>query len=96
MSMTMYPVPTAERRSITQELSEHARTLDAEAEARRSGGSHNHTVRHELLNASAAIRLVTTLIIQGGMSTRRARFWLAATRNYMKLVASADARGVIR
>lgn len=96
MSTTMYPVPTEERRRITQELSDHARALDAEAEARRAGGSHNHTVRHELLNAAAAIRLVSTLIIQGGMSTRRARFWIVAVRDYMKLVDRADARGVIR
>lgn len=96
MSVTMYPVPTEERRKITQELAEHARTLDAEADARRTGGSHNHLVRHELLNSAAAIRLVSTLIIQGGMSTRKARFWLVAVRDYMKLVSRADRRGVIR
>lgn len=96
MRTTRYPVPTPERRRIVQELSEHARSLDAEAEARKSGGSHNSVVRHELLNSAAVIRLVSTLIVQGGMSTQKARFWLASTRDYMKLVDRADSTGVIR
>ena len=91
-----YPLPTAERRAIVQELAQHARDLDAEAESRRNGGSHNHTVRHELLNSAAAVRLVSTLIVQGNMSTRKARFWLVSTRNYMQLVKRADRTGVIR
>lgn len=94
--MARYPLPTEERRAIVQELAQHARALDAEAEARVNGGSHNHTVRHELLNSSAAIRLVSTLIVQGNMSTRKARFWLVSTRNYMAMVQSADRAGVIR
>lgn len=96
MRATPYPIPTAERRRIVQELSEYARQLESEADRRFSGvESHEQTVRHELLNSVAAIRLVCTLIVQGNMSTNKARFWLVAVRDYIKLVNRADRHGVI-
>lgn len=96
MNAKRYPVPTPERRRIVQELSEFARQLEVEADMRFSGfGSHDQTVRHELLNSAAAVRIVCTLIVQGGMSTNKARFWLVAVRDYMKLVNRADRHGVI-
>ena len=91
-----YPLPTEKRRRIVQELSEIAQACDAEAQSRIGLGSHNNVVRHELLNSAAALRLVCTLIVQGGMSTKRAEFWLVSARQYMSLVQSADRTGVIR
>lgn len=92
-----YPIPTDERRDIVRELSAAARILDAEAEARATpAGSWNTVVRAELARAAGSIRLVATLIVQGGMSTPKARFWLASTRAYLALVKSTDAYGVIR
>lgn len=95
MTRELTPIPTPKRRLIVNELSKAARELDIEAAKRIGVGGHNAAVRHELLNSAAAIRLVCTLIVQGGMSTPKARFWLASVDAYMQLVRRADARGVI-
>lgn len=93
---TLYPIPTAERRSMVQLLADYARALDSEAQARVGLGSWNATVRTELMRAAGTIRFVATLIVNGSMSDRRARFWLKATDDYLALVRRADSRGVIR
>jgi hypothetical protein len=92
----MYPLPSPERRRIVQHISAIALELDAEAKARKLGeGSHNAVVRAELERAAGALRFVATLIIQGGMSTRRAKFWMVAASNYLNLVQRVDRAGVI-
>lgn len=93
---TLYPLPTAERRSIVQKLSDYARSLDDEADARRGLGSWNDVVRDELRRAAGAVRLVATLVLNGSMSIRKAKFWLKATADYVRLVERADRKGVIR
>lgn len=96
MTTTRYPLPTAERRSIVQKLSDYARGLEAEADDRRGLGSWNGVVRDELRRAAGAVRLVATLVLNGSMSMRKAKFWLKATDDYVRLVRRADRRGVIR
>ena len=102
---TLYPIPTGERRNIVRKLSELAEELDAEvrvrtvradADAQMDLGSWNAMVADELARSAGTIRFVATLIIQGGMSTARARYWLASTVAFIKLVRLADNRGVIR
>jgi hypothetical protein len=101
---SLYPIPTPERRRIVQKLAELAaeldaevrhRTVSAEADGRHDMGSWNAMVADELARSAGTIRFVATLIIQGGMSTTKARFWLASTVSYIKLVRRADNRGVI-
>lgn len=93
----LYPMPTPERRRIVQLLSSAAGILDDEAAARRtSDGTHNDIVRAELERAAGALRFVATLVVNGSMSTRKARFWMIATRDYLRLVRRMDQRGVIR
>lgn len=93
---TPYPIPTPERRRIVQKLSELAIELDTDAENRRGRGGHNAMVRDELIQSAISLRLVSTLIVQGAMSTPKARLWVASAIAYMKLVRRADNRGVIR
>lgn len=93
----LYPLPSPERRRIVQLLADAALELDAEVAERQPGeGIHNDTVRGELMRAAGALRFVATLIINGSMSERRARFWMAATADYLELVRRADRRGIIR
>lgn len=92
---TTTPLPTPERRRIVQEFGEHARILDAEAARRAGGGTHDAIVKHELMRSAGSIRLVATLVVNGSMSTRRAKFWLASSRAYLALVSRADRDGVI-
>jgi hypothetical protein len=91
-----YPIPTRERREVVRILSDNARELDAEAEARKGQGSHNGVVRDELMRAAGVIRFVATLIVQGGMDTAQAKFWMVATADYLRTVQRLDMRGVIR
>lgn len=91
-----YPLPTDARREAVQILSDNARELDAEADAREGGGAHNSTVRLELMRAAGVLRLVATLIIQGRMPTAEARFWIVAAAEYVRTVQRLDHRGVIR
>jgi hypothetical protein len=95
---TPYPLPTPQRRRIVQQLGHLARELDGEVEGRREFGSGvwQDTVTTELQRSAGTVRLVATLVLQGAMSTPRAGFWLAATRDYLKLVRRADLSGVIR
>lgn len=93
---TLYPMPSPERRRIVQHLSTVALELDAEAKSRNVfAGQHNAMVRTELERSAGALRLVATLVIQGGMSTRKAKFWAVAATDYLKLVQRADRAGVI-
>lgn len=105
MTTTHYPIPTPERRRIVQKLSELAAELDAAAEhrgamaaedERQRLGTHNAMVADELKQSAISLRLVSTLIVQGGMATGKARMWVASAIAYMKLVRLADNRGVIR
>lgn len=92
-----YPVPTPERRQITQKLAALASTLTDEANDREgNGGAWNDIVRHELLRSAGTVRFVTTLIVNGSMSTSQAKFWLKATRDYVNMIRRADKAGVIR
>jgi hypothetical protein len=92
----LYPMPTPERRRIVQLLSEGASILDDEAASRRTAdGRHNDIVRDELERASGTLRFVATLVVNGSMSTRKARFWMVATADYLKLVRRMDRRGII-
>jgi hypothetical protein len=91
-----YPIPTPERRAIVQRLSALTAELDAEAASRIRGGGWNNAVRHELRRAAGSLRLVATLIVNGSMSTERARFWTAAAQDYLQLVRRADRSGIIR
>jgi hypothetical protein len=94
-AMTGYPLPSPERRTLVQIISDNARELDAEAAARREG-AHELTVRNELMRAAGVLRLVATLIVQGRMSTRQAKFWMVAAAEYLNMVQRTDERGVIR
>lgn len=105
MTSTLYPTITPERRKIVQKLSELAEELDAEVRVRtvRAEADHRHdlggwnaVVADELARSAGTIRFVATLIVQGGMSTTRARFWLASTIAYLKLVHLSDNSGVIQ
>ena len=105
MTTTLYPIVTPERRKIVQKLGELAeeleaevrvRTVRAEADHRYDLGGWNAVVADELARSAGTIRFVATLIVQGGMSTGRARFWLASTVAYLKLVRLSDNAGVIR
>lgn len=92
-----YPLPSDARRHEVQQLGNLARALDDEAAARAEWrGYHNAEVRDELRRAAGTVRLVATLVVQGGMSDARARFWITAGRDYLRLVRRADRRGVIR
>ena len=100
-----YPIPTPERRRIVQKLGELAAELDyevdrrtemADADWKMKHGSHNAMVRDELQQSAISLRIVATLIVQGGMSTGKARYWVASAVAYMKLVRLADNQGVIR
>lgn len=94
---TPYPLPSPERRQIVQHLSAIARTLDDEAEARKfSAGLHNAVVLREIARSAGQVRFIATLVVQGGMSIRRAKFWLVAASDYLNLVQRSDQRGVIR
>jgi hypothetical protein len=62
----------------------------------RRQGSHNGVVRDELMRAAGVIRFVATLIVQGGMDTAQAKFWMVATADYLRTVQRLDMRGVIR
>lgn len=94
---TRYPLPTPERRRITQRLTDLAATIDAEAKDRAgSGGVWNDIVRHELLRSAGTVRFVLTLIVNGSMSTSQAKFWLKATADYVRMIQRADRAGVIQ
>lgn len=95
-STRLYPLPTVERRNIVRDLGEYARTLDAEADSRATGGSHNWIVRSELMRAAGVIRLVATLVVNGTYSTAEARRWIDATQAYLIMVSRVDSQGVIR
>jgi len=101
----LYPIITPERRNIVRKLGQLAEELDAEVrvrtvqakvDAKYSLGSWNAMISDELARSSGTIRFVATLIIQGGMSTGRARLWLLSTVSFLKLVRLADNEGVIR
>ncbi|WP_157001449.1 hypothetical protein [Agromyces laixinhei] len=95
--MSTYPLPTPERRKITQQLAALAATIDDEAKARTPRvGVWSDIVRHELLRSAGTVRLVNTLIVNGAMSTAQAKFWLKATRDYVNMIRRADQQGVIR
>lgn len=98
-------IPSRDRRYMVREISQiaieldtEAKTRDAMAHADRSLGlaSWNDTVSLEIRRAAGQLRLVGTLLVQGGMRTTRGRQWLEGARAYRDLVKSADDRGVIR
>jgi len=91
-----YPIPTDERRRIVQALGQVARDLDDEASTRRGKGSHNGIVRDELMRAAGVVRLVATLVLNGSYTTQRAKFWVVASADYLRIVQRLDERGVIR
>lgn len=105
VNATYYPLVTPERRAIVQRLAALAlelddevrkRTVQAEQDRLHDLGSWNAMISDELARAAGTVRFVATLIIQGAMSTMRARFWLASTQSYLRLVRSADRSGTIR
>ena len=96
MTGPKYPRTNDERRAIVQHLSAAALELDAEASWRRMhDGTYSGIVRDELERSAGVIRFVATLIVQGGMSTRKAKFWMVAVDGYMRMVKRADIEGVI-
>jgi hypothetical protein len=50
----------------------------------------------EIRRAAGQLRLVTTLLVQGGMATGRGKQWVEGAKAYLRLVRSADNTGVIR
>jgi hypothetical protein len=96
MTSTRYPLPTERTRSIVQRLSEQARELDAEADARKLRGSWNAVVRDEIRRAAGVVRLVATFVVNGTYGPKRAMFWITSTDAYLTLVRNADRRGVIQ
>jgi hypothetical protein len=98
-------IPSRDRRYMVRTLADIAIQLDDEAKARddmaradRTLGlaSWNDTMTLEIRRAAGQLRLVTTLLVQGGMATGRGKQWVEGAKAYLRLVRSADNTGVIR